>query len=135
MRKFSVVLMLVLLLSSCFAAGLGGGGEESLKKTASLYYNLLMWKYYDRASAFVDVEKRDKFQRFVSESEDTLNITSYELKHVALEEDGNESSVSVIINYYKYPSVSEKSFTLEDAWIRKKGSWYVSSDFDDGIFK
>ena len=134
MRNVIALVCLAVFFTGCLAAGLRSG-EDSLKKTASLYYNLLMWKYYDRASAFVDVDKKDKFQKFVSESENTLNITSYQLKEVALEESGDESSVKVIINYYKYPSVSEKSLTLEDTWVRKKGNWYVTSDFDGGIFQ
>lgn len=135
MRNKIALVSLAFVLSGCHAAGLGSG-QESLTKTAALYYNLLMWKYYDRASAFVDEEKRGKFEKFVSESQDELNITSYQIKELVFKgEEEKESSVKVLITYYKYPSVSEKTVSLEETWVQKKGNWYVSTDFEDELFK
>ncbi|MBI2487150.1 MAG: hypothetical protein HYW01_09360 [Deltaproteobacteria bacterium] len=135
MRNKIALVSLIFFLSGCYAAGLRNG-EGSLKKTASLYYNLLMWKYYDRASAFVDEEKRGKFEKFVSESQDELNITSYQIKELIFKgNEEKESSVKVLITYYKYPSVSEKTVSLQDTWVQKKGNWYISSDFEAGLFK
>jgi hypothetical protein len=135
MRNKIALVSLTFVLSGCYGAGLGNG-QESLSKTAALYYNLLMWKYYDRASAFVDQEKRGEFEKFVSESQDKLNITSYQIKELVFE--GNEEKeglVRVLITYYKYPSVSEKTVSLEEKWVEKKGNWYVSSDFEGELFK
>jgi hypothetical protein len=126
-------LFILIFLSGCFAGSLGGG-KESLKKTASFYYTLLMWKYYDRASAFVDEEKRGKFEKLVLGSQNRLNITSYEIKEVTFEEDKKKSLVKVLMNYYKYPSVSEKAVLLEDTWILREGKWYIYSDFEDEMF-
>jgi hypothetical protein len=52
------------------------GKRKTPAETASLYYNLLMWKYYDRASQFVDLEKRYDYDDFVSRNKEKLNITS-----------------------------------------------------------
>lgn len=136
LTKSSVLLILIVLfLSGCLVSGPFSRREDSLKKTASLYYNMLMWKYYDRASAFVDGEKRDKFERLVMKSQDNLNITSYEIKEIVFfQEDQDKSLVRVLINYYKYPSVSEKAILLEDSWILKGGKWYIYSDFQEDIF-
>ena len=135
MRNKIALVSLAFVLSGCYAAGLGSQ-QESLTKTAGLYYNLLMWKYYDRASAFVDEEKRGEFENFVSESQDELNITSYQIKELVFKGDEEkESSVKVLITYYRYPSVSEKTVNLEETWVQKKGNWYVSSDFEGALFK
>jgi hypothetical protein len=109
--------------------------EGLLAKTTSSYYNLLMWKDYEKASALVDAEKRDEFGEFVQKYENELNITSYEIKEVAYTPGENKSLVKVRINYYKYPSVSEKSVVLEDRWVLKEKNWYVDSDFDGEVFK
>jgi hypothetical protein len=130
-----LLLFSVILLSGCLASGLFGKREDSLNKTVSFYYNMLMWKYYDRASAFVDDEKRYKFEELVVNSQDNLNITSYQIKEVVFfEGDKDKSMVRVLINYYKYPSVSEKTILLEDTWVYREGKWYISSDFDEAIY-
>jgi hypothetical protein len=93
-----------------------------------------MWKYYDKASLFVDADKKGSFEKFALESKDNLNITSYELREVVFNPDGN-SLVRVLINYYKYPSVSEKTVLIEDPWVLRQGKWYVYSDFKESVFK
>jgi len=133
MKNSIFLAYLVFFLSGCYAAGLGGG-EETVAETASAYYKMLMWKYYDRASAFVDEEKREKFEKLFMEGQGNLNITNYEIKEV-ITEVGERSLVKVLVTYYKYPSVSEKNVVVEDTWVRKKGNWYIYSDFEDEIFK
>lgn len=123
----------LLLLSGCYAAGLNGGGK-TVAETASAYYKMLMWRYYDRASVFVDEEKRKGFEELFAEDRSNLNITSYEIKEVIMEGD-ERSLVKVLVTYYKYPSVSEKTVVVEDTWVRKKGSWYIRSDFEDEMFR
>lgn len=110
------------------------GGGKTVAETASAYYKMLMWRYYDRASVFVDEEKRKGFEELFAEDRSNLNITSYEIKEVIMEGD-ERSLVKVLVTYYKYPSVSEKTVVVEDTWVRKKGSWYIRSDFEDEMFR
>ncbi len=133
MRSAYLALLFILLMG-CYTGGLFAGKDQLLKQTASSYYNMLMWKYYDRASLFVDADKKGNFGKFTLESKDSLNITSYELREVVFNPYGN-SLVRVLINYYKYPSVSEKTVLIEDSWVLKQGKWYLYSDFKDGLFK
>jgi hypothetical protein len=134
MRSSIVLPILIISLTGCYTGGLFAGRGQLLKESASNYYNMLMWKYYDKASLFVDPDKRENFEKFILRSQDKLNITSYELKEVVFEPDGKRSLVRVVVNYYKYPSVSEKTVLLEDSWILKDGKWYLHSDFNNGIF-
>jgi hypothetical protein len=135
MRNRITPAVLFIFLTGCYTGGLFTGKNQLLNETASTYYNMLMWKYYDRASAFVDAGKKEGFEKFIQESKDNLNITSYELREVVFNPDGKRSLVRVAINYYKYPSVSEKTVVLEDPWILKGGKWYVYSDFKNGVFR
>ena len=135
MRSSIASALLLIFLTGCYTGGLFTGNEQLLKETASAYYNMLMWKYYDRASVYVEADKKGNFEKFILESKDNLNITSYELKEVVFDPDRKKGLVRVIINYYKYPSVSEKAVVLEDPWILKGGKWYVYSNFKDEIFK
>src|ERR671923_1894586 len=107
MRSGIALALLLISLTGCYTGGLFAGKDQLLKESASTYYNMLMWKYYDRASAFVDADKKERFEKFIQESKDNLNITSYELREVVFDPDGKRGLVRVSINYYRYPSVSE----------------------------
>jgi len=115
--------------------GLPGPSRKSPVESADMYYKLLMWKYYDRAVVLVDQEKRSQFEAFVQRNKDNLNITDYQIKEVILGEDGQEGAVKVIVTYYKYPSVSEKTSIVDDAWILNGKNWYISPDFEHEIYR
>src|ERR1700757_4993389 len=101
MKKSIVLAFLLTFLAGCYSGDFDvfTRNQELLQKTASNYYNMLMWKYYEKASVFVDPDKKEEFERFTLESQDKLNITSYELKEVVFNPDGKNGSVRVLINY------------------------------------
>ncbi len=117
------------------APGLPGPSRESPAESADLYYKLLMWKYYDKAVALVNQEERSQFEDFVQRNKDNLNITDYQVKKVLLDEEGQEGTIEVLITFYKYPSVSEKTLIVDDSWILVGKAWYISPDFDQDIYK
>lgn len=129
------LVFLPILLLGCYATGSVEKKQQLLKETASSYYNLFMWKSYERASLFIDEEKKDKFESFLLNSKDDLNITNYEIREVTFNTVENNGLVRVLLSYYKYPSVSEKTVLLQDPWILRGKSWYLYSDFDEEIFK
>ncbi|HZX13723.1 MAG TPA: hypothetical protein VFF49_04910 [Thermodesulfobacteriota bacterium] len=136
MRKVTKYLVfLPILLLGCYATGSVEKKQQLLQETASTYYNLFMWKSYEKASQFVDNEKKDKFDSFLLNSKDDLNITNYDIREVVFNSAENKGMVKVIISYYKYPSVSEKTMLLQDPWILRGKMWYIYSDFDEEIFK
>jgi len=97
-----------------------------------------MWKYYDRAEAFVHPESKADYDRFVYEHKDDLNITDYKIHQIiALDEDKDveKSMVRVYVTYYKYPSVSEVSEVLNDVWVKSGDNWYLKSKFDSDMYK
>lgn len=154
MKKAVSCLLIVFVLFSCGkTTGLvQTEDQESLAKSSDLYYNLIMWKYYEKASQFVDPDKYKEFEAFVYANQKDLNITGYEIKEMVYitenepgaspeekekvkETETGECEIRVLFTYYKYPSVSEKSVMVEDTWIQKGNFWYISSDFDEGSFK
>ena len=136
MRKVTKYLVfLPILLLGCYATGSVEKKQQLLQETASSYYNLFMWKSYEKASQFVDNEKKDKFDSFLLNSKDDLNITNYDIREVVFNSAENKGMVKVIISYYKYPSVTEKTMLLQDPWILRGKMWYIYSDFEEEIFK
>ncbi len=117
------------------APGLPGPSRKSPAESADLYYKLLMWKYYDKAVALVNPEERSQFEDFVQRNEDNLNITDYQVKKVLLDENGQEGSIEVLVSFYKYPSVSEKTLIVQDNWTLIGKEWYISPDFEQEIYK
>lgn len=106
-------------------------------KSADTFYKLFMWKYYDKASPFIHPEKIYIFEDMVLKNEKDLNITGYQIKGLFLldeEDDKKGTQVSVLITYYKYPSVSEKTVILKHLWVKEGKNWYVKTDFDEEIF-
>lgn len=135
MMKKSGVLALLLIFTGCYARNPLNDKGVLLNVTASNYYNLIMWKHYDRASVFIAPDKRDEYKKFVLDYQEKLNITSYKIEESLYESEMDEGLVKVRFNYYKYPSVSEKTALLEDEWVLREGKWYVHSDFDGEVFE
>lgn len=133
---FSILFLLSCAIGDFLSGpGLPGPDRNSPAESSEMYYKLLKWKYFDRAAAIVDLEKRHQYDDFVLRNKDKLNITDYQVKEVIVSEDGTESIVKIHVKYYKYPSVSEESVILEDKWVLKDRNWYISSDFEKGIFE
>lgn len=142
MKHKLLFVFLLILLFGCTSIneflkgpGLPGPSRQSPAQSADLYYKLLMWKYYDKAMALVNQEERSQFEDFVQRDKDNLNITDYQVKKVIMDEDGQEASIEVVINFYKYPSVSEKTLILDENWTLIGKEWYVSPDFEREIYK
>ncbi len=141
--KLVLIIPLIFLLNCSPGDITGADHVKNLSDTTNLYYKLLMWKYYDKATRFIDPEMAKQYEEFVDRNEKDLNITNYEIKEVVMIDGGGgetkdgdpkSSIVRVTFTYYKYPSVSEKTKTLEDTWIRLDKRWYISSEFEEGTF-
>ena len=151
MRSALFPLLLLVALAGCGGASglIQKDEQESLAKSTDLYYKLVMWKYYEKAAQFVDPEKYAEYEAFVSANEKDLNVTGYEIKEItyvveevpgaggeapSADSEKAEADIRVVFTYYKYPSVSEKSASSVDRWVKKGKKWYISSDFG-GAFK
>lgn len=136
MRKIiKYLVFLPIFVLGCSATGSIEKKQKLLQETASPYYNLFMWKSYEKASLFIDEDKKGNFERFLFDSKDDLNITNYEIREVTFNSVENKGLVKVLISYYKYPSVSEKTILLQDPWILRGKRWYLYSDFNEEIYK
>jgi hypothetical protein len=129
------LLFILLLFSSCYSRGKFGQSAELLKEATERYYQVLKWKYYDRAKQFIDLEDRSAYEDFVLRLEENLNLTNYEIKEYILSEDGNECDLKIVMTYYKYPSVSEKREVLYEKWVQRGSTWYVKPDFTSDFYQ
>ena len=143
MRRQSRLLLLVLLtftvlFSGCIAKDLvGNDDQDNPLYSADRFYKFLQWKYYDKAATLVYPTDIPKFDEVAFRVEDDLNITSYELKElVILDPDDEEmpTTIRVVVTYYKFPSVAEKTAVITDTWLKPGKVWLMKSDFNSEIF-
>ncbi|MCH8029142.1 MAG: hypothetical protein IH874_04340 [Candidatus Dadabacteria bacterium] len=125
MRKRILITVPILLLMGCWSGGFNSSHRDSVEKSSKYYYNLLMWKHYDRGSQFVESYSKSDFEKFVMDYKDKLNITSYDIKLIEMFDKNDEALITVLITYYLYPSVTEKTVFIRDKWVRKNKSWFV----------
>ena len=125
----------MLALVSCYSRGKFGSETQIFNETTTTYYKYLQWKYYDRAKNFIDLEDRSGYEDFVLRAEKDLNITSYEMREFIFNEDHDECDIKLVITFYKYPSVSEKTVVMYEKWVKRGSSWFVKPDFDDPFYK
>lgn len=129
--KKSVYLFIILgifLSISCGSKSPFNKDDDTPLKTADTFYKMLMWKYYDRAAAFVHHDQLVAYDIFTTENEDDLNITGYEIKdYTPIDEDN--ARVKVVLTFYRYPSVAEKKLTLWNEWNKINDAWFVNYEF------
>ena len=139
MRKQILILItFTLLLSGCIAKDLvSNDDQDNPLFSVDRYYKFLQWKYYDKAATLVYPEDIPKFDKVAFRVKDDLNITSYELKELILldlEDEEMPTTVRVVVTYYKFPSVAEKTAIITDKWVKPGKVWLIKSDFDSEIF-
>jgi len=135
MKKICLLLVLTAVLSSCYSRGKFGSDAQIFDDTTKNYYKFLMWKYYDRAKNFIDMEDRQQYEEFVLRAEKDLNITNFEMREFIFNEDHDECEIKLVITYYKYPSVSEKTVIMYEKWVKRGASWFVKPDFNNPLYK
>lgn len=122
-----------LLISGCGSKSFFEDKSDSPLKTADSFYKMLQWKYYDRATSFIHHDKVMAYDKFVTENEDNLNITSYEIKEFNPLDESN-AKIKVEITYYRYPSVTEQTVTLWNSWEKINDAWFVNYEFVSSDF-
>ena len=136
--RFKILLLAVFLLVGCGKSVFSNKEQENPLLSVDKYYKYMQWKYYEKAAGFVYPEDIPVFDQATSGIKDDLNITSYEVKElIVLDEEDEEqpTNVRVVVTYYKYPSVSEKTVEITDTWIKVDGKiWLIKSEFDSDIF-
>lgn len=112
--------------------------NETPAKSADTYYKFMMWKYYEKAASFVHPEKATIYEHTVLKNKDDLNITGYQIRELILldpDDEKESTEVTVIVTYYKYPSVSENTVILKDLWIKEGKNWFVKSEYGSEMFE
>ena len=128
-KVFLLFLILAIALPiGCSSKSPFNKDDETPLKTADSFYKMLMWKYYDRAAAFVHHDQLVAYDTFTTENEDDLNITSYEIKDF-VQIDEENGKVKVVLTFYRYPSVAERKLTLWNEWNKINDAWFVNYAF------
>ncbi|NIP30153.1 MAG: hypothetical protein GTO02_08405 [Candidatus Dadabacteria bacterium] len=137
MKKSIFLLLVCFIVLGCASGGLFGNKENKTPvSTADAFYKTLMWKYYDRAAAFIHSDYIKSYEQFVTLNKEDLNITSYEIREIVPADNGKneDTKVKVILTFYRYPSVTEKSVETWDTWVKIEDRWLVKNDFSNDIF-
>ncbi|MBW2476741.1 MAG: hypothetical protein JRE63_05390 [Deltaproteobacteria bacterium] len=87
------------------------------QQTAALddFIYALRWQQYKSAAGFMDREHRKAFLGQFSDQKD-LTVTDVRLVETLLSPDGQQAEAVIDIDYYLLPSVSLKTFRLEQTW-------------------
>ena len=141
-KQFRLLLLIALtftvLFSGCIAKDLvDNDDQDNPLYSADRFYKFLQWKYYDKAATLVYPTDIPKFDEVAFRVEDDLNITSYELKELVIldpEDEEKPTTVRVVVTYYKFPSVAEKTAVITDTWVKPGKVWLMKSDFNSEIF-
>ena len=141
-RQFRLLLLIALtftvLFSGCIAKDLvDNDDQDNPLFSADRFYKFLQWKYYDKAATLVYPTYIPKFDEVAFRVEDDLNITSYELKELVIldpEDEEQPTTVRVVVTYYKFPSVAEKTVVITDTWVKPGKVWLMKSDFNSEIY-
>ena len=133
-----IALTFTVLFSGCIAKDLvDNDDQDNPLYSADRFYKFLQWKYYDKAATLVYPTDIPKFDEVAFRVEDDLNITSYELKELVIldpEDEEQPTTVRVVVTYYKFPSVAEKTAVITDTWVKPGKVWLMKSDFNSEIF-
>ena len=141
-KQFRLLLLIALtftvLFSGCIAKDLvDNDDQDNPLYSADRFYKFIQWKYYDKAATLVYPTDIPKFDEVAFRVEDDLNITSYELKELVIldpEDVEQPTTVRVVVTYYKFPSVAEKTAVITDTWVKPGKVWLMKSDFNSEIF-
>lgn len=94
-------------------------GKQSESALDDFVY-AMRWQQYREASMFMKPEFRKDFLKQFKELKD-LTITDVRLMDTVLSEEGKKAEVLIEIEYYLLPSVTLKTFELEQTWTYVEG--------------
>ena len=129
-----IAVVALLFVTGCIKSSLDSQ-RESLEETAKGFYNHLMWKYYDRCTFVITPVNRAEFELFALGYKDKLHITSYQFRLFDISTDDDSAVVMLLMTYYLYPSVTERTVILQDKWVRKGKTWLLDNPDYKKVFK
>ena len=135
MIKLASALLLSALLSSCATTKGGRGDPETFKKGVEALYENFRWKDFRAAAPSLVPEKRDAFlaARKKHNDDKDLTITEYTLHEVRFNEDATKAKLVTEISWFRLPSPSQHSDTVENEFVWKDGVWLLERQ-DAGPF-
>ena len=135
--RIKILFLALFLLAGCGKSVFSNKEQENPLFSVNQFYKYMQWNNYESAATLVYPEDIPLFDRATSSVKDDLKITSYEIKELIIldeEDDEQPTNVRVVVTYYKFPSVSEKTVEITDTWVKFDKVWLIKSDFDSAIF-
>ena len=123
------VLLLVSMLVACQSVTDPLGRQEALEDSQKRYTDFVRWGDLERASRFIDPERRDDFLDQIPRFEH-FRVTDFDVQDI--EYDG-EDEVQVVVTYHGFSLLDlvERRFREQQRWVRDPGlssRWWVTTD-------
>ena len=97
-----------------------------MQPSVAKFNDHLRWKRYDAAARLISAEEQTAFYEMLSEVEETLDIQSIEVRHVAvLQTEPLRARVMVRSKATQLPSTIVKTVTQTQVWEHRPTGWVV----------
>jgi hypothetical protein len=106
----------------------GKGTVEGLKSAGDMFLQRLRWRDFRGASELVLADRRNKYDRAISDlkDENDLTVTDYQLEDVRLSP--TEKDVGLVIarvRWVRMPSVTEHNAVVTSEFVLEHGVWFL----------
>lgn len=122
---FSLAMLFSLLACS---SSLDKSVSEIGEMSRDDFMNALRWKQYKVAAEFMLPENRNDFLNTFNNLKD-IHITDVRLLNLQETAEGRRFETSIEMDYYLLPSVSLKTFRLDQTWVYFSGEDYPQAGF------
>ena len=136
--KGSIILGCILALACALPLGCAAtladpdGRENSLEEIQRKYTQLIRWGEIERASVFVDPEKREGFLSYTDAFE-SIRITDFDTGELSFDVESETATVEVTYHAYSLITMLEKKIRASQEWYREEGlenTWRVQPELE-----
>lgn len=112
------------------------GEVDDLKPTVESFHQRARWKDFRGAAELIVEERAPTFIKARSKQNDDrdLFITNFELEDAQVAKDLLTANVVTKISWYRLPSTTEKTVTVNSIFVWRGSAWRLESQ-DDGPFE
>ena len=131
MKHAPVVVTVTVVVAALFGAALFGGacahmyGKDDLDVSVFQHNVNLRWGRLDNAALTVKPEMRGPFVAAWTARMQQLEIQDIEVGGVALSKDGDAADVSVAVTFVDKASMTVRTETVGEHWIRTDDGWLI----------
>ena len=129
-KKLLATMIVVVTLALPSACGKHLYGKDDLSTTAGKHYLDLRWGRINAAANRVHPDLRANFiQDWATRGKD-VEIHDMEIIEVTVDEDGDNATITLIVNWVNNSTMTMEQSTINQKWQRTEGGWLASEDLD-----